>query len=114
MIHQEVSPRANAIVEISLKLAQIYGLQGKKEENREGLEYCVNTQRKKLLKEKHRDEDTMMLGAWAMQLLAQLEMTEGRMKEARALAEEALGLVEKSVGSESQQVRIDSLNFLIC
>lgn len=46
--HQEVSVKDNAIVEISIKMAQILALRGKHEESMSGFQYCADTQREKV------------------------------------------------------------------
>lgn len=46
--HQEVSVTDNAIVEISIKLAQIMALTGRDEESMSGFQYCADTQKKKV------------------------------------------------------------------
>lgn len=46
--HQEVSVKDNAIVEISIKLAQIMSLKGRHEESMSGFQYCADTQKEKV------------------------------------------------------------------
>lgn len=56
----------NAVVEVSLKLANIYFHLGDNEKACEGFQFCISTQEKKmkLMAEENVDEDTLVL--WAM------------------------------------------------
>ncbi|XP_035709768.1 tetratricopeptide repeat protein 19, mitochondrial isoform X2 [Folsomia candida] len=109
--HQNVEVTDNSVVEISIKLAQIFAMKGNKEESLTGFQYCVDTQREKI-KQGVKDEDTLMLAAWALQSLAQAYMTEGTQENkidraniaiAAEYEHEALAYVSEAVGQDSHQ-----------
>jgi len=110
--HQNYATNDNAIVEISLKLAQIYASRGKKDEAVSGYEYCIKTQRDKIEKEGGaEDEDTLLLAAWAMHSLAQLQLTFGaqgyidktKIEQTAILIKDAYKYAAKAVGPDSEQ-----------
>lgn len=69
------------------------------------------------IKQGVKDEDTLMLAAWALQSLAQAYMTEGTQENkidraniaiAAEYEHEALAYVSEAVGQDSHQVPLDS------
>ncbi len=72
----------------------------------------------KILKEQSEDVDTLLLAAWALDGMTNLHLFEGtlseipdltRIKQGKALAEEAYKYCTKAIGAESHQVSF--LNF---
>lgn len=130
--HQGVQVTDNSVVEISIKLSQIFAMKGLMNECLSGLEFCVETQRDKVvilrnerdnevskimtflictqITKGDKDEDTLMLAAWSLQNLAQLYMssaTEGQSLDKGAVSK-AAELAREAHNYASEAVGADS------
>eukprot|EP00092_Neocalanus_flemingeri_P006783 GFUD01007326.1.p1 GENE.GFUD01007326.1~~GFUD01007326.1.p1 ORF type:complete len:361 (+),score=138.79 GFUD01007326.1:47-1129(+) len=98
---------SNAVVEISLKLAQIFLARGELAKAEEGFRFCSESQQKKVsVSGTEVDEDTLALYGMALDLQAQFFMAGGRLKEAETAWREAVLVATKLHGVEGEQVLV--------
>ena len=98
---------SNAVVEISLKLAQIFHRKGEREKAEKGLQFCVDTQRKKVRgKDIKRKEDTKALLGIALDMQGQFLLSLGRMGEAEQCWREAVEVAREVLGEEEDQLLV--------
>ncbi|CAG7817119.1 unnamed protein product [Allacma fusca] len=108
---KKAEPTDNSVVEISIKLAEIYKLVGRLEDSATGFQYCVDTQKEKIEKQGDEDENTLLLAAWALHGLAQLNIgiaTAGGAQKKQIegcllLVTDAYKYAVRAVGADSQQ-----------
>lgn len=72
----------NSIIEMSLKLAKIYGTWGQHEKAKTGYLYCIKAQENKIKSENDTSEDTNVLWGMSRDWFAQYLMENGKFKEA--------------------------------
>ncbi|XP_064458425.1 tetratricopeptide repeat protein 19, mitochondrial-like isoform X2 [Ornithodoros turicata] len=104
----------NAVVEMSLKLAQLYSLRNDTSKAEEGFQFCIDTQKKKMSAINMADasalsdyeQDTLLLWAMSMDAYGKHHMKHDRLKEARICFEEALTVCEQVNGKLHDQTLV--------
>jgi len=96
---------SNSVVEISLKLAQIYASIGSLQQAEQGFQFCVATQLHKLGKGVV-DEDTLGLAGMVLDQRAQFLLQQDRLAEAEMAWREAVKIAEQLHGEEGEQVLV--------
>lgn len=104
----------NAIVEMSLKMAAMYGQSGEADKAETGFKFCTDTQRHKMDKMKYQDgselsdseKDTVLLWAMSTDWYARFLMTRGKLVEAQARFEEALKVSKSINGPDHPQTLV--------
>ena len=96
---------SNAVVEISLKIAQIFHRNGETAKAEQGLLFCVTSQRRKLAGGQE-DEDTKALLGIALDMQGQFLLSQGRFKEAELCWREAGDVARQVLGEEEEQVLV--------
>ena len=96
---------SNSVVEISLKLAQIYASIGSLQQAEQGFQFCVATQQRKLGKGVV-DEDTLGLAGMVLDQRAQFLLQQDRLAEAELAWREAVKVAEQLHGEEGEQVLV--------
>lgn len=108
----------NAIVEMSLKLAEIYDHRKDAKKAEQGYRFCIDTQEKKLEKNDYLDRlselsdverDTVVLWARSTEAFGRHQLEQGRILEAQKCFEDALTVSEKVNGLE-HEVTLSLLN----
>ena len=101
-------PDSNAVVEISLKIAQIFHQTGRMEKAEQGLRFCVETQRRKVAATQggQQDEDTVALLGISLDLLGQFCLAQANYGEAEKCWREAGEVARKVLGEEEDQVLV--------
>jgi len=98
---------SNAVVEISLKLAQIFLANGDRVKAEKGLEFSTDAMRKKVVAAGNNvDEDTLALYGMALDQQAQVLMAGDKLKEAERLFREAVTVAIKVYGEKQEQVLV--------
>ena len=98
---------SNAVVEISLKLAQIFMANGDQAKAMQGFQFCTDCQQKKVTASGSEvDEDTLALYGMALDQQAQFLMAVGKLKEAETAWREAVLVATKLHGEEGEQVLV--------
>ncbi|XP_014665204.1 PREDICTED: tetratricopeptide repeat protein 19, mitochondrial-like [Priapulus caudatus] len=97
---------SNAVVELSLKLVKIYAAQKKHDLATQGIEFCLNTQEKKIKSAKALDADTYLLWAMTKDWYASYLMSQKRLKEAQEQYEKALSICEAVNGPNHPQTLV--------
>ena len=98
---------SNAVVEISLKLAQIFMANGDQAKAMQGFQFCTDCQQKKVTASGSEvDEDTLALYGMALDQQAQFLMAVGKLKEAETAWREAVLVATKLHGEEREQVLV--------
>ena len=96
---------SNSVVEISLKLAQVYASIGSVEQAEQGFQFCVATQQRKLGKGVV-DEDTLGLAGMVLDQRAQFLLQQDRLSEAEMTWREAVKVAEQLHGEEGEQTLV--------
>ena len=96
---------SNSVVEISLKLAQVYASIGKLEQAEQGFQFCIATQQRKLGKGVV-DEDTLGLAGMVLDQRAQFLLQHDRLAEAEMAWREAVKVAEQLHGEEGEQALV--------
>lgn len=96
---------SNSVVEISLKLAQVYASIGSLEQAEQGFQFCVATQQRKLGKGVV-DEDTLGLAGMVLDQRAQFLLQQDRLSEAEMAWREAVKVAEQLHGEEGEQTLV--------
>ena len=96
---------SNSVVEISLKLAQVYASIGSLEQAEQGFLFCVATQQRKLGKGVV-DEDTLGLAGMVLDQRAQFLLQQDRLSEAEMAWREAVKVAEQLHGEEGEQTLV--------
>ena len=96
---------SNAVVEISLKIAQIFHQTGRAEKAEQGLRFCVETQRRKVAGGQQ-DEDTVALLGISLDLLGQFCLAQANYGEAEKCWREAGEVARQVLGEEEDQVLV--------
>ena len=96
---------SNAVVEISLKIAQIFHQTGRTEKAEQGLRFCVETQRKKVA-EGEEDEDTRALLGIALDMMGQFFLSQSNYAQAEKCWREAGEVARQVLGEEEDQVLV--------
>ena len=96
---------SNAVVEISLKIAQIFHRNGQMEKAEKGLKFCVDTQRGKV-RGGQGDEDTKALLGIALDMQGQFLLSMERLGEAEQCWREAVEVAREVLGEEEEQVLV--------
>ena len=101
---------SNAVLEISLKIAQIFQAKGDLPKAEAGFNYCVNCKRKKLAKLNGEapDEDTLALFGMSLDLQAQFLFSTNKLREAETVWREAVGVGKQLHGVDGEQVLVVS------
>lgn len=108
----------NSIVEMSLKLAQIYSMRKDSEKAEQGFRFCIDTQQKKLEGINYLDSllsltphqtDTLVLWARSKECYGRHHLDCGRYDEAKKCLDDALKVSERVNGS-SHDVTLSLLN----
>jgi tetratricopeptide (TPR) repeat protein len=106
----------NAIVEISLKLSNVYARQKRYAEAMAGYKFCVRTQEKKLLEKEHEsvDADTLALYGLSLDNRARFLISRKEFTEAEKCLKEALKVSEalSVMGEDVEQTTLIILNNL--
>jgi len=103
------APDSNAVIEISLKLAQIFMTNGDKWKAEKGLEFSTDTMRKKVKSAGNDvDEDTLALFGMALDQYAQMLMADNKLREAELLFKEAVTVAKTVYGESGEQVLVVS------
>ena len=103
---------SNAVVEISLKLAQIFHRKGEREKAEKGLKFCVDTQRKKVRgkdtkdRGEEKEEDSKALLGIALDMQGQFLLSLGRLGEAEQCWREAVEVAREVLGEEEDQLLV--------
>jgi len=98
---------SNAVVEISLKLAQIFIANGDIGKAEKGLEFSTDAMRKKVVAAGNDvEEDTLALYGMALDQQAQVLMAGDNLKEAEKLFREAVTVATKVYGEREEQVLV--------
>jgi len=95
---------SNAIVEISLKIAQIFQANGENQKAEQGYKYCVECQKRKV--ETHKDDDTLALYGMSLDMLAQFYLSINKLSEAENLWREAVKIGTAVHGENGEQVLV--------
>lgn len=93
---------SNSVVEISLKLANIYSTNGQLEQAEQGFLFCLESQQRKVGKGAS-DEDTLGLAGMVLDQRAQFLLGQDRLEEAEAAWREAVRVAEQLHGPEGEQ-----------
>ena len=96
---------SNAVVEISLKIAQIFQQTGRTEKAEQGLRFCVETQRKKVA-EGEEDEDTRALLGISLDMMGQFFLSQANYGQAEKCWREAVEVAKQVLGEEDDQVLV--------
>ena len=96
---------SNSVVEISLKLAQVYASIGSLEQAEQGFQFCVATQQRKLGKGVV-DEDSLGLAGMVLDQRAQFLLQQDRLSEAEMAWREAVKVAEQLHGEEGEQTLV--------
>ena len=96
---------SNSVVEISLKLAQLYASIGKIGEAEQGFQFCVAVQQQKLGRGAV-DEDTLGLAGMVLDQRAQFLLQQDRLAEAELAWKEAVRVAEQLHGEEGEQALV--------
>ena len=96
---------SNSVVEISLKLAQVYASIGSFEQAEQGFQFCVATQQRKLGRGVV-DEDTLGLAGMVLDQRAQFLLQQNRLAEAEMAWREAVKVAEQLHGEEGEQALV--------
>jgi len=98
---------SNAVVEISLKLAQIFVANGDQTKAEQGFKFCTECQQKKVTASGSEvDEDTLALYGMALDQQAQFHVGVGKLKEAETAWREAVEVATRLHGEEGEQVLV--------
>jgi len=89
MINKGMDEKDNAIIEMSLKLALIYGTWKDHEKANAGFKYCIEAQEKKMKSQSDTSEDTHALWGMSRDWYAQYLLDNGRHQEAFSQFQEA-------------------------
>lgn len=103
LLQQGMLKDANAVVDISLKLAMIYATQGNDERALQGYKFCIDTQKKKLSSDAlddPTDEDTKALLGLSMDCYSRFLVVRERYAEAEKFLMDALDIA-RSVFDEN-------------
>ena len=103
LLQQGMQQDANAVVDISLKLAMIYASQGNDEQAGQGYKFCIDTQKKKISGgglDESTEEDTKALLGLAMDCYSRFLLSREHYTEAEEFLTNAL-VVAQSVFDEN-------------
>ena len=92
---------SNSVVEISLKLANIYSTNGQMEQAEQGFLFCLESQQRKV--GEGASEDTLGLAGLVLDQRAQFLLAQDRLAEAEAAWREAVRVAEQLHGPEGEQ-----------
>ncbi|XP_035231024.1 tetratricopeptide repeat protein 19, mitochondrial-like [Stegodyphus dumicola] len=104
----------NSVVEISLKLASIYGQRNEREKAEKGFKFCINTQQNKLKNFDLSDaeslsdyqKDTVLLWAMSVDWYARYLLASGMLKDAKENFLKALDISERINGASHPQTLV--------
>ncbi|CAH1263991.1 TTC19 [Branchiostoma lanceolatum] len=94
----------NAVLEISLKIAGIYGKQGRHQLAQAGYQWCVKTLEEKVTKAT--DEDTVLLLGMCLHHYAAFAAMQGQLFHARTLISKALMICRTVQGNDHPQTGV--------
>ncbi|XP_078676172.1 tetratricopeptide repeat protein 19, mitochondrial-like [Branchiostoma floridae x Branchiostoma belcheri] len=95
----------NAVLEISLKIAGIYGNQGRTQLAQQGYQWCVKTLEEKVAN-KAADEDTVLLLGMCLHHYAAFAALQGQLFHARTLMSKALMICRTVQGNDHPQTGV--------
>ena len=98
-------PDSNAVVEISLKLAELYAATGALEKAEQGFTFCLTAQQRKL-GDGMADTDTLGLAGLVLDQRAQFLLQQDRLEEAEAAWREAVRVAVQLHGEEGEQTLV--------
>ena len=93
------------MVEISLKIAQIFHQTGRAEKAEQGLRFCVETQRRKVAGGQE-DEDSLALLGISLDMMGQFCLAQANYAEAEKCWREAGQVARRVLGEEEDQVLV--------
>lgn len=114
LIASGTPPDDNSIVEISLKLASIYGQTNERQKAEIGFKFCIDTQQKKIAEINMNDadslseydKDTVLLWAMSVDWYARYLLASRKLKEAIDNFKQALDVSEKINGASHPQTLV--------
>ena len=106
LLNNGESEDSNTVLEISLKIAQIFQANGDLQKAEAGYNYCVNCQRNKLKLNSEVDEDTLALYGMSLDLQAQFLFSINKLREAETVWREAVGVGQQLHGVDGDQVLV--------